>query len=172
MRQFDIGAADPSSIIPDGKPLGEVLRENKAREDLEWEVRKKLEPKVIADVYDAFHDAQTFQHQAAPSNLPTQEERDDEEKARQQLAQAIMAGVNERLYSCDLFPVSCIPDGNRTGFVLSVKDKVGRRFRVDMDFEAMGGIMSQSGTDPFQKLLSHICQAVLDKRADYFARMQ
>lgn len=172
VRQFDVGAPDPSSVIPDGETQAEVLAEQKRREDVEWEAQKRLNPKIIGQVYDDWHDAQTVQHQAAPSNLPTAEERDAEERARVQLAQAIMAGVYERLAPCDLSPVACVPDGTGGGFLLSVKDQVGRRYRVEMDFDALGGIMAAACSDPFQRLLDHICQAVLDKRADYFARMQ
>jgi hypothetical protein len=164
VRQF------PAGVVPVHTPRS--LDEELKSEALEWEARKRADPKLVSAAYDDINDAMTVQHQAAPTDAPDAAERERIVREERQFLEAFSRGLDDVLPSIGMRVVKTIADGHGTGWRVQVKDSAGRPFSVLVSYEEAIAAGSQHGANMGEHLMAMVVAKLTEARDRYFARMQ
>lgn len=148
------------------------LEENLREEAIEWEARKRADPKLVDAAWTDINDAMTVQHQAAPTHEPTAAERDQQEKDERQFLEAFERGLSERLVSYQMAVKRCSKDGEGQGWRIFVRDSAGRPFDVRISYDEAIRAGQRYGDRMGQELMSIVTRRLLGAREAYFRRMQ
>lgn len=168
VRQFQNGP-------PLERPMTEA--EEMRADDIEWEARKRLDPKLVSTTYDAIMDAMTVQHQAAELHGPDAARRDDEEREERQFLKAFELGLNDSLRQIGMRVMRLVRDDRGTdaeqwGWRVQVRDSEGRPFAVTLTYDDAAIAGSRYGRNMGQHLVAQVMAKLIGARQKYFARMQ
>lgn len=163
VRQF------PPGVVPMHRPKS--LEENLRDEAVEWEARKRADPKLVSAAYDDINDAMTVQHQAAPTDTPDAAERERIVREERAFLEAFRRGLSDKLRQVDMRVTNVAVDGNGTGWRVAVKDRENRPFDVTITYEDAVLAGQRHGRDMGEHLMKLVMQRLIDARRLYFARM-
>jgi hypothetical protein len=163
VRQF------PPGVVPIHQPKS--LEENLRDEAVEWEARKRADPKLVPAAYDDINDAMTVQHQAAPTDTPDAAERERVVREERAFLVAFERGLNDKLRQIDMRVTRCDVDGEGKGWRVAVKDRENRPFSVTITYEDAVIAGQRYGANMGERLMSQVMTRIIDARRLYFARM-
>jgi hypothetical protein len=160
----------PAGVVPMHRPKS--LEENLRDEAIEWEARKRADPKLVSAAYDDINDAMSVQHQAAPTDTPDASERERIVREERQFLAAFERGLNDHLRQIQMRVTRCIADGEGTGWTVHVKDSENRPFTVRISYDDAIRAGEKHGPMMGVKLMGIVMRRLMGARDHYFARMQ
>lgn len=163
VRQF------PAGVVPVHRPKS--LEENLRQDDLEFEARKRADPKLVPALYDDINDAMTEQHQAAPTDIPDAHERERIVREEREFLAAFERGLAERLVQVQMAVTRCVQDGTGEGWRIHVRDSAGRPFDVALSYDEAIKQGQKRGRKMGDALMTIVVTKLLAARRRYFERM-
>lgn len=159
----------PAGVVPIHRPKS--LEENLRDDAVEWEARKRADPKLVSAAYDDINDAMTEQHQAAPTDIPDAAERERIVREEREFLEAFRRGLCDRLVQVQMTCTRCVPDGAGEGWRIHVRDSAGRPFDVLVSYEEAIRQGQKRGRKMGDALMTIVVTKVLAARRRYFERM-
>lgn len=161
-------------VFGDKVPVHQTLSvaEQQKQDAVEFEARKSADPKLVPDVYDMWHDAQTQQHQAAPTGIPDAAERENIIREERAFLKAFERGLADFLRGYQMTVMRAMPDGEGNGWRIHVRDNAGRPFDVHISYEETIAAGEKHGAAMGSDLMKTVARKLIGARSHYLSRMQ